>query len=73
MAFHSDQCSAYDPQDAITSLSMVNVELLIITAKTAKKKLQRKWVLLLYQPVNSMLIMGGHFQTQFLHAVPTYM
>ena len=72
ISFHSDHCSAYDPKDPITSLSMVNGSLLIITAKTAKKKLQRKWALLLYQPVNSMLIMGGHFQTQFLHAVPTY-
>ena len=31
-----------------------------------------KWALLVYQPVNSMLIMGGHFQSQFLHAVPTF-
>ena len=40
--------------------------------EVCQKKLQSKWALLLYQPVNSMLIMGGHFQTQFVHAVPTY-
>ena len=50
---------------------MVNGSLLIITSKSAKKKLPCKWALLVYQPANSMLIMGGHFQSQFLHAVPT--
>ena len=72
ISFHSDHCSAYDARDPITSLSMVNGSLLIITTKSAKKKMKCKWALLVYQPVNSMLIMGGHFQSQFLHAVPTY-
>ena len=72
ISFHSDYSSAYDARDPITSLSMVNGSLLIISAKSGKKKLKCKWALLLYQPVNSMLIMGGHFQSQFLHAVPTY-
>ena len=52
ISFHSDHCSAYDPKDPITSFSMVNGSLLIITAKTAKKKLDRKWALVVYQPVN---------------------
>ena len=72
ISFHSDYSSAYDARDPITWLSMVNGSLLIISAKSGKKKLKCKWALLLYQPVNSMLIMGGHFQSQFLHAVPTY-
>ena len=38
IAFHSDYCSAYDARDPITSLSMVNGSLLIISAKSGKKK-----------------------------------
>ena len=37
IAFHSDYSSAYDARDPITSLSMVNGSLLIISAKSGKK------------------------------------
>ena len=73
IAFHSDYSSAYDERDPITSLSMVNGSFLLVSAKQKPKpKGKPRWTLVIYQPPNSMLIMGGKFQSQFVHGVPSY-
>ena len=72
IAFHQDTHSAYDEKDPITSLSMVNGSLLLVSTKKARKGNNPKYCLVIYQPVNSMLIMSGKFQSQMLHGVPSY-
>ena len=73
IAMHSDASQAYEECDPITSLSMKLGSFLLVSAKQRRKRgMKERWCLVIYQPPNSMLIMGGKFQTEFEHAVPTF-
>ena len=73
IAMHHDASQAYDACDPIASLSMVLGSFLLVSAKQKRKRGGKdRWCLVVYQPPNSMLIMGGNFQTEFTHGVPSF-
>ena len=75
ISMHTDAQAAYEEKDPITSISMRNGSLLMVSAKQKKGKgrgQKPRWCLLVYQPPNSMVVMGGRFQSQFTHAVPSF-
>ena len=75
ISMHTDAQAAYEEKDPITSISMRNGSLLMVSAKQKKGKgrgQRPRWCLLVYQPPNSMVVMGGRFQSQFLHAVSSF-
>lgn len=73
ITMHSDARPFYDDKDPITSISMRNGSLLMVSATQGKKRGGKpRHCLLIYQPPASMLIMAGLFQQEFTHAVPTF-
>ena len=75
ISMHTDAQAAYEEKDPITSISIRNGSLLMVSAKQKKGKgrgQRPRWCLLIYQPPNSMVVMGGRFQSQFLHAVSSF-
>ena len=73
ISMRHDASQAYDECDPIASLSMVLGSFLLVSAKQKRKRGGKdRWCLVVYQPPNSMLIMGGNFQTEFTHGVPSF-
>ncbi len=79
IARHSDSKAFYDACDPIASFSMRLGSVLLVNIK-GSNGLSRKGdagqvtraALAIWQPPNSILIMGGNFQDQFEHSLPSW-
>lgn len=69
IAMHSDASQAYEECDPIASLSMKLGSFLLVSAKQRRKRgMKERWCLVIYQPPNSMLIMGFRNAKEMMEA-----
>ena len=72
LEFHTDSNKSYgqEPIEPISSFSTGTGSVILISRKGAAKGKARPCIAV-FQPVGSVLVMGGKFQSQFQHAIPS--